>query len=108
VVERAVYRAGGGPVTSIDFDPFASPYRQASRPERSASPPAESGERKPKGEDSADIYDLPLKEAVAALERRMIERALASARYNQRRAARLLGLTYDQFRGLKRKHEKMA
>jgi psp operon transcriptional activator len=34
----------------------------------------------------------------------MIENALMRAKYNQRRAATLLGLTYDQFRGLYRRY----
>ena len=34
----------------------------------------------------------------------MIKRALKNARYHQKKAAGLLGLTYDQFRGLLRKY----
>jgi psp operon transcriptional activator len=34
----------------------------------------------------------------------MLKRALEKARYNQRKAAAYLGLTYDQFRGLYRKY----
>ena len=108
VVERAVYRAAGGPVTTIDFDPFASPFRPGARTVRSPSPAAATGAQERTAEEPVDLYDRPLKEAVATLERRMLARALAAARYNQRRAANLLGLTYDQFRGLKRKHEKMV
>jgi psp operon transcriptional activator len=36
----------------------------------------------------------------------MVEEALKSARYNQRKAASILGLTYDQFRGLYRRYRK--
>jgi len=35
---------------------------------------------------------------------RRLKDALERARYNQRRAAELLGLSYHQFRGLYRKH----
>lgn len=47
---------------------------------------------------------LPLREAVARYEHGLLAEALERARYNRRRAARDLGLTYDQFRGLCRKH----
>ena len=47
---------------------------------------------------------MPLPEAVKALELRRLRRALAESRYNQTRAAVLLGLTYHQFRGLYRKY----
>jgi psp operon transcriptional activator len=43
-------------------------------------------------------------ETVAAFEAGLIRKALEQARFNQRRAAERLGLSYDQFRGLYRKH----
>jgi len=45
-----------------------------------------------------------LKRAVKRLERHMVQTALISTQYNQKKAAALLGLTYDQFRGIYRKH----
>jgi DNA-binding NtrC family response regulator len=45
-----------------------------------------------------------MKLAVEELERAMISEALAACRYNQRKAAARLGLTYDQFRGKIRKY----
>ena len=102
VVERAVYRSETALITQIDFDPFVSPYASPAtdaqpvplRPEPPSSQPM------PQTGDP----DRPLKEAVAKLEIDMLRRALASAKYNQRQAARRLGLTYDQLRGLLRKH----
>lgn len=47
---------------------------------------------------------LTLPEAVDELERGYLRRALQQARFNQRRAAEILGLRYHQFRGLYRKH----
>jgi psp operon transcriptional activator len=35
----------------------------------------------------------------------MLEKALDNARYNQKKAAQLLGLTYHQFRGLYRQYQ---
>ncbi len=45
-----------------------------------------------------------LKQAVEELESTMISEALTVCRYNQRKAAAHLGLTYDQFRGKIRKY----
>ena len=102
VVERAVYRSETARITQIDFDPFVSPYTPPvvaaqPTPPRVATPSTQSAPQ-----DGAP--NRPLKEAVAQLEIDMLRRALAAAKYNQRQAARQLGLTYDQLRGLLRKH----
>jgi psp operon transcriptional activator len=112
VVERAVLRAaadGNGSVVirELVFDPFASPWRPAAAV--AASDPVPQGtsagaSSRDSGKGTPPEPALPLKEAVAALERERLAEALARARHNQRRAAALLGLTYDQFRGLYRKH----
>ena len=47
---------------------------------------------------------VSLTETVRDLEVRLLRRALAQCRYNQHKAAELLGLTYHQFRGLYRKY----
>jgi psp operon transcriptional activator len=47
-----------------------------------------------------------MKEAVWSLKVRMSEDALRTAKHNQRKAASILGLTYDQFRGLYRRYRK--
>ena len=46
------------------------------------------------------------KDLVSAYEQHLLKEALEKGRYNQKRAAALLGLSYDQFRGLLRKHRK--
>ncbi len=100
VVERAVYRSESTRISRIVFDPFQSgpvPERPA---EPRPSPPEPAAARPPEG-----LLHKPLKEAVRELEIRQLKRALSQARYNQRRAARALGLTYHQFRGLYRKHQ---
>ncbi|MBW1933644.1 MAG: AAA family ATPase, partial [Deltaproteobacteria bacterium] len=48
--------------------------------------------------------DKPFGEAVRDFEIRLLRSALKEARFNQRQAARTLGLTYHQFRGLYRKY----
>lgn len=95
VIERAVYRAEAGQeVDEIVLDPFESPFRPAL--------PAQEGDQ-PGGTE----YKLPLdlKQTVQTLEVELINRALANARYNQRKAAEMLGLTYHQFRAYLRKYE---
>ena len=98
VVERAVYRSGSEEqVSAITLDPFASPYRlgivQAGV--KGASPPAQ----------SVPAFPMDLKEQVQEFETRLIQEALKESRYNQRRAAELLGLTYHQLRGYLRKYD---
>lgn len=99
VVERAVYRLGSPVIAEIVFDPFAPLMIRA--------PVAGRGSKKASTEESSpgpDPLALPMKRAVQGLQVRMLESALVRSRYNQRKAAALLGLTYDQFRGLYRRH----
>jgi psp operon transcriptional activator len=92
VVERAVYRADSSLITEIAFNPFG-PSRAASADSRA---PEERLEERPSLR--------PLKEAVQGLEVRLMREALRASKYNQRKAAKSLGLTYHQFRGLYRKY----
>lgn len=99
VVERAVYQATGDVIDRVVFDPFDSPYAPiaaAAAPDRSSPIP---GSPSP-----AILLDRPFGELVEDYERRLLSTALAQARFNQRKAASLLGLTYHQFRGLYRKY----
>ena len=101
VVERAVCHAESSAIGHIEFDPFRSPY--APRPRR---PAAEEGaEAQSDAAPQGPAERTPLKEAVRDLEVRLLREGLKEARYNQKEAARLLGLTYHQFRGLYRKHK---
>lgn len=95
VVERAVFASPSDCVSEVVFDPFQSYPSPAQAPAESAAQSAAA-----RAED-----ERPLPAAVAALEIRRLRGALAACRYNQRRAAKRLGLTYDQFRGLYRKHQ---
>ncbi len=97
-VERAVHASGSDRIDEIVFDPFASYPPQESAPAITFPQPASTSPTQ-QTEDS-----LPLTEAVKALEIRRMRQALAACRYNQRRAAQHLGLTYHQFRGLYRKY----
>jgi len=100
VVERAVYRSNTSTISDIDFDPFRPPYESLSPAVsiQAASP------NKPSVE--SELWPgRPLKEAVWELQVRMLETALRKAKYNQKKAARSLGLTYHQFRGLYRRYQ---
>jgi psp operon transcriptional activator len=98
VVERAVYKAEAGRIDTIEFDPFVSPYEHRS-PAEKVLPPQVTGEQPGRALDKGG-----LKEAVASLEVAMVQQALAAHRFNQKKAARALGLSYDQLRGLLRKY----
>lgn len=106
VVERAVYRADGGRVEEIVFDPFARPAREAETAARQPPPDAvpTAAPAAPPDAAASPPASGTLRDAVARVEIDMLRRALAECRHHQRRAAARLGLTYHQFRGLYRKH----
>jgi psp operon transcriptional activator len=102
VVERAVYRSESQRIDAIDIDPFQSPFKPLSFEKAESLPTAPIGP-----DESPEPRQAPaLEEAVWAFKVRMLEDALRRARFNQKNAARLLGLTYHQFRGLYRKYQK--
>ncbi len=101
VVERAVYRTPtDAEVDHIVFDPFDSPYRPADPPAGEAQAAAQPTSAGPTVTLPADLKDL-----VRDFEIAHVEQALEASRHNQRKAAALLGLTYDQLRGYLRKYE---
>ena len=100
VVERAVYRSDSARITEIVFDPFFSPYEQKTSEMETKGSAADA--------TSSNLNDLltrPLKEAVWELKVQMLEDALKKAKFNQKKAAQLLGLSYHQFRGLYRQYQ---
>ena len=97
VVERAVYRSDGNVIDKIVFDPFKSPYVSINQEENGVEFTAAVGHETEEG-------PVPLKIAVKNLEIELIQKALVSAHYNQKRAAENMGLSYDQLRGLIRKY----
>jgi psp operon transcriptional activator len=99
LVERTVYRMESAVIRDINFDPFAS--WTAGRPPADHAKPAAS---EPKSL-SEDLLGMGIDSAVRELTIRMLGNALAATRFNQRQAARRLGLSYDRFRGLYRKHK---
>jgi psp operon transcriptional activator len=98
VVERAVYRSDTPLIDEITFQPFRSPYTMEANDIGMVS----IQEAKPVTEH---LLKTPFKDAVKELEIRFINKALKEAKYNQKKAAKIMGLTYHQFRGLYRKHQ---
>ena len=110
VVERAVYRAESPkrPIERVEFDPFTSPYRPRQAPAASEPAPAApvpGAQMPPVPAPGAAQFPLDFEQAVGEHEKGLIRAALAATRYNQRRAAAQLSLTYHQFRGLLRKYK---
>ena len=104
-IERSVYRAESPdqPINDILFDPFASPFSPAPPPE-----PDEDDERPESTAIAAATANVGVpadfRAAVADFERQVLRRALERAQFKQTVAAKILGLSYHQFRSLLRKH----
>lgn len=96
VVERSVYRHGSSEevLDNIIIDPFAS---------RSSylSPPAPST---PQTDTAVPELPLDLRQFQHQQELILLKQSLQQARFNQRRAAQLLGITYYQLRAMLKKH----
>ncbi len=111
VVERGVYRSDDAIISDdeIVFDPFISPYERSGGEAPAKERPRERTEDSSQDASTQAAPPAPavgsdLNEAVRALELKMLTDALDHAKYNQKKAAELLGLTYHQFRGLYRKY----
>ncbi|WP_318367697.1 phage shock protein operon transcriptional activator [Enterobacter sp.] len=91
VVERSVYRHGTSevPLDEIIIDPF---HRAPPLPSTTA--------------EASTLPALPLdlRAFQHEQEKALLEASLAQAKFNQKRAAELLGLTYHQLRALLKKH----
>ena len=99
-VERSIYRSTeqDKQVSEIAFDPFDSPFRLRE---------AGTVEKIGKGKSvirSTPILPTDINARVQELEVELLRAGLEKARFNQRVAADLLGLSYHQLRGKIRKH----
>ena len=106
VIERAVYRweEPDKPIDTIEFDPFASPWRPAEPPKQAENKDKEALPA-PASETvllAAPVTDL--RQTVLAHERALLEAALAQHRHNQRATAKTLNLSYDQLRHCLKRH----
>ena len=93
VVERSVYRhhSSEAPLDRIIINPFAPRAQPAVTTQEEA---------------TSDLPTLPLdlRQWQNQQERALVEASLQQAKYNQRRAAELLGVTYHQLRAMMKKH----
>lgn len=99
-IERSVYRleSQDRQIDKVAFDPFDSPFQLRSdtrpialEPEAVVAP-------------KRALLPTDLKTRVNEMEKELLQAGLEKARFNQRVAADLLGLSYDQLRGKIKKH----
>ena len=97
VVERAVYTSMGSdePISDIGFDPFDSPWRPGAARAQT--------ERTTNAAPPTEAYDF--KEYIQEREIELLTAALEQCRFNQKKTAEFLGMTYHQLRGYLRKYE---
>ena len=97
-VERSLYRWGDGsnPVGEIVLNPFESPFEEPSKTAELANDSVEPAQQ--------DIETVDFHAHIEQLEKQLLTRALEKNGFNQRMTAESLGLSYDQIRGLVRKH----
>ena len=96
VVERAVYSSMGSDsqVRDINFDPFDSPWR-----------PGAATAKTEASVSSAPTEAYDFKEHIQQTEIDLLKSALEQCRFNQKKTAEFLGMTYHQLRGYLRKYE---
>jgi psp operon transcriptional activator len=120
--ERATFRvmaaqANGAPLgrvtlTADMLDPFASPWRPAAEVAQGAPQPPravvaasiEEGVEAKAASPASPASPVKFEDAVQALEKQLLDAALAAEKGHQRKAADRLGLSYHQMRGLLRKY----
>jgi psp operon transcriptional activator len=108
VIERAVYRWTDEmrPIETIEFDPFASPWRPAGGTASFVPSAVDALALQQSRDDARDERALvsDLRASVDAHEKAILEATLTRCRFNQREAAKALALSYDQLRHCLRKH----
>lgn len=104
-VERSVYRTmEGEAIDEIILDAFDSPFRPGApvvAVSATASPTKSPNTASP-------VLPLDLRDELKRHEIALIEQGMKEARFNQRKAADLLGLTYHQLRGLLKKYDLLS
>ena len=102
--QRVTYRAiAAGETQPIRFDPsamdpFDSPFRPAATLSSQAPPP------RPETPQSRSAPGTSFEDQLRLFETRLIDAALANSEGHQGKAAKQMGLSYHQFRGLLKKH----
>ena len=108
VVERSLHRQGedGAPLQSLVIDPFNANDTESAPYDSSAITNGRAQEQTHFAEDYEAQLSIPsdMRKALDKQEAKWLQEALAINGQNQKRAAAQLGLSYDQIRGLMRKH----
>ncbi|QUG77918.1 phage shock protein operon transcriptional activator [Erwinia sp. E602] len=106
VVERSVYRHASAeqPLDHIILNPFAASSSAAAQDRAAQTEPAAD---LPAEAAAAGLPQLPLdlRRWQHQQEQALVTASLQQARFNQKRAAELLGVTYHQFRAMLKKHD---
>lgn len=111
-VERSLYKLDSAEqaIEHIVLDPFASPYRPTSSSQTTQ--PSAQQEINPINSASTPNklrtefqFPLDFKQASQSHEITLIQSALSQAKYNQRKTAELLNVTYHQLRGYLKKYK---
>ncbi len=96
VIERAVYQHGQSesPIDELVFDPFAAHWSQVESTSPEQSNP------------TVEAFNFPLdyKQWQEEQDVQILSAALEESKFNQRKASKLLGLSYHQLRGMIRKY----
>ncbi|MCF0238686.1 MAG: sigma 54-interacting transcriptional regulator [Sphaerochaetaceae bacterium] len=95
-VERAVYKTQGNVIKELHMNPFEDPYLGSLTKDENLN------------KTTFDFNNLPLTDLETiknSLEDSFLNRAMTLSNNNQKEAARLMNISYDQFRGLYRKHK---
>jgi len=97
-IERSVYRSADQeqPITHLALNPFDTPFRMS---EPKTTVPGTAVAKRP------PLLPADLSQRLIDTEVNLLTAALEKARFNQRMAADLLGLSYHQFRGKLRKFD---
>jgi psp operon transcriptional activator len=89
VIERSVYRTDGFLIEEVQFNPFEDPFEEKQELSQI---------------DFESVVLDDYEDAKRKIDLIYLQKALKESEGNQKEAAKLMGLTYDQFRGLYRKY----
>jgi psp operon transcriptional activator len=102
VIERAVYLAETPEISLVTLNPFNPPFDLKDTGQTAHFIAAEENRHEPV--NPGGQFPVNFDSVIRQQQVRLIRSALVAAHYQQQEAARLLGLTYDRFRGLYRKY----
>jgi psp operon transcriptional activator len=115
VVERAIYQhySNDQPIDQIQFDPFDAPWLSTSSTNTASPTSSEHDIERLTHHTSTtranalidDQLPIDYKQWLEQCDIQWLNQAMSEAKYNQRNAAKLLGLSYHQLRGMLRKYQ---